>query len=106
MSEALSEVPLATWRPYLRWHLLRQSAPFLHASVLDENFRFYGATLRGQQRLRPREIRAIEQINYRLGEPRGRLFSARSQGTHAGAGRTATRGAAPAHRALAVAGRG
>lgn len=74
MSEALSEVPLATWRSYLRWQLLRQSAPFLHEAILDENFRFYGATLRGQQRLRPREIRAIEQLNYRLGEPLGRLF--------------------------------
>lgn len=74
MAQGLAQWRLSTWRAYLRWQLLRQSAPFLHAEMVDESFRFYGATLRGQKRLRPREIRAIEQMNLRLGEPLGRLF--------------------------------
>ena len=74
VAQGIAQWPLASWRAYLRWQLLRHSAPFLHGAMVDESFRFYGATLRGQKRLRPREIRAIEQMNQRLGEPLGQLF--------------------------------
>ena len=77
MDEALADTPVATWQAYLRWHLLRDAAPYLGKAFVQENFRFYGQALRGQKELKPRAERAIDQMNGILGEPLGRLFVAR-----------------------------
>ena len=77
MDKALSDTPVATWKAYLRWNLLRDAAPFLTRAFVEENFRFYGQVLRGQKEQKPREERAIDQMNAILGEPLGRLFVAR-----------------------------
>jgi putative endopeptidase len=77
MDKALVDTPVATWRAYLRWNLLRDAAPNLSKAFVDENFRFYAQTLRGQKELRPRDERTIEQMNFLLGEPLGQLFVAR-----------------------------
>jgi putative endopeptidase len=74
--KALHDVPVETWQAYLRWHLLRQSAPNLSRAFADESFRFYGTVLRGQREQRPRDERTIEQMNGILGQPLGRLFVA------------------------------
>ncbi len=74
MDKALADTPVATWRAYLRWNLLRGAAPHLSKAFVDENFRFYAQTLRGQKTLRPRDERTIEQMNFLLGEPLGQLF--------------------------------
>jgi len=74
---ALNDVPVSTWQAYLRWHLLRQSAPNLPRAFADESFRFYGTVLRGQKAQRPRDQRTVEQMNGLLGEPLGRLFVAK-----------------------------
>jgi putative endopeptidase len=77
MDAALADTPVATWQAYLRWNLLRDAAPYLSKSFVEENFRFYGQVLRGQKEQKPREERAIDQMNLLLGEPLGRLFVAR-----------------------------
>lgn len=77
MDKALSDTPVGTWKAYLRWNLLRDAAPFLSMAFVEENFRFYGQVLRGQKEQKPREERAIDQMNAILGEPLGRLFVAR-----------------------------
>jgi putative endopeptidase len=77
MDAALADVPVDTWKAYLRWNVLRDTAPFLSKDFVDENFRFYSQVLRGQKEMKPREERAIDQMNARLGEPLGQLFVAR-----------------------------
>jgi putative endopeptidase len=77
MDAALADVPVDTWKAYLRWSVLRDASPFLSKAFVDENFRFYSQVLRGQKEMKPREERAIDQMNARLGEPLGQLFVAR-----------------------------
>lgn len=43
----LTRVPLAAWKTYLRWHLVRATAPLLSQPFVDANFDFYGKTLTG-----------------------------------------------------------
>ena len=76
MDQALANESMQTWRAYLKWNLLRTTAPMLTEALLNENFDFYSRTLRGQQALKPRDVRAIEQINTMMGDPLGQLFVA------------------------------
>jgi putative endopeptidase len=78
MDRALTDTPIATWKAYLRWHLLRQAAPYLSKAFVDEDFAFNGAILNGAKELRPRWKRVIDQVNGALGEALGEQFVARS----------------------------
>jgi putative endopeptidase len=70
----LTERPMADWQAYLRWHLLRASAPYLHAAAEDESFAFYGKVLSEQQQQEPRWQRAAKIIDGEIGEALGQLF--------------------------------
>src|SRR5262249_53922600 len=54
LDQMLQERPLSQWKIYLRWHLLRTTAPYLHYEAEQENFDFYGTQLRGQPEPEPR----------------------------------------------------
>jgi putative endopeptidase len=66
--------PLDEWKTYLRWHLVRSAAPFLHTAAEEESFAFYGTTLRGQPAQEPRWQRAGKVIDSEIGEALGQLF--------------------------------
>ncbi len=74
MNEELDKESLADWKTYLRWHLVHADAPFLSAALLNENFAFYGKTLRGQQELQPRWKRCTENVDDDLGEALGQVY--------------------------------
>jgi putative endopeptidase len=74
MSEELGKESLADWKTYLRWHLVHGDAPFLSTALLNENFAFYGKTLRGQQELQPRWKRCTENVDDDLGEALGQAY--------------------------------
>jgi endothelin-converting enzyme/putative endopeptidase len=74
MNEELEKESLADWKTYLRWHLVHADAPFLSAAFLNENFAFYGKTLRGQQLLQPRWKRCTEYVDDDLGEALGQVY--------------------------------
>ena len=74
MNETLEKASLADWKTYLRWHLVHADAPFLSAAFLNENFAFYGKTLRGQQELKPRWKRCTEYVDDYLGEALGQVY--------------------------------
>lgn len=65
---------LSEWKTYLRWHVLRSSASFLHSAAENESFRFYGTVLRGQPSQEPRWQRAAKVIDVNLGEAVGQLY--------------------------------
>ena len=78
MNAALGDVPVATWRSYLRWHLGNAYAPYLSDKFVNHNFAFYGKTLQGAQELRPRWKRAIDQTSGSLGEALGQVYVERA----------------------------
>src|SRR6202167_1434320 len=73
MNEELGKESLADWKVYLRWHLVHTDAPFLSSVFLNENFAFYGKTLRGQQELQPRWKRCTQSVDGDLGEALGQV---------------------------------
>ena len=74
MNEQLEKEGLADWKVYMRWHLVHADAPFLSSTFLNENFAFYGKTLRGQQELQPRWKRCTEYVDDDLGEALGQVY--------------------------------
>ena len=74
MNEELNKESVADWKTYLRWHLVHASAPDLSSAFLNENFAFYGKTLRGQQELKPRWKRCTEYVDDYLGEALGQAY--------------------------------
>ena len=74
LNTLLVEKPLTAWKTYLRWHVIRSVAPWLHAAAAQESFAFYGTTLRGQLTQEPRWQRASKLVDANLGEALGALF--------------------------------
>ena len=61
-------------RAYLRWHVLHANAFILSKAFVDENFRFYSATLQGIQEQRPRWKRCVSYVDGDLGEALGQAY--------------------------------
>jgi putative endopeptidase len=70
----LADVPVATWQAYLRYQTIDNAAPFLADAYAQENFSFYGKTLRGQQEMQPRWKRVLNTINGQMGEALGQEY--------------------------------
>jgi putative endopeptidase len=77
LASLLKTRPMADWKVYLRWHLLRSTAPYLSRAFEDEQFAFYGKTLRGQEKQEPRWQRAAKTIDGAIGEAMGELYVAK-----------------------------
>ena len=76
-NKVLRETSLNVWKAYFRWHLLSDFAPYLNKSFVDENFSFYGTTLRGIEQDEPRWKRGIRLLDQAVGESLGRLYVAK-----------------------------
>jgi putative endopeptidase len=74
MSGVLNKENLADWKTYLRWHLVHADAQHLSSAFVNENFAFYGKTLRGQQEIQPRWKRCTEAVDDYLGEALGQAY--------------------------------
>jgi putative endopeptidase len=74
LNEEIARENLADWKVYLRWHLVHANAPFLSSTLVNENFAFYGKTLRGQQELQPRWKRCTQNVDNDLGEALGQVY--------------------------------
>ncbi len=66
--------PLASWKAYLRWHLLGSAAPHLSAPFVKERFAFYEQYLGGAKEMKPRWKRCVESTDAELGEALGRKY--------------------------------
>jgi len=73
-AEAIQGESLDDWKLYLTWNVLRDRAPLLSRSFVEENFDFYGKTLSGTPELRPRWKRGVAQVEGALGEAAGKLY--------------------------------
>ncbi len=66
--------PVSTWKTYLTWHLLHSAANLLPKRFEEENFDFYGRTLRGVPRQEERWKRVLGATDQALGEALGQLY--------------------------------
>ena len=78
LDREIKERPLNDWKMYLRWHVLRASAPYLYSSIEKEWFGFYGTVLSGQPAQEPRWQRAARVIDSHIGEALGQLYVERN----------------------------
>jgi predicted metalloendopeptidase len=75
-AKLLDSVPLSTWKLYFKWHLIGAFAPYLDKTFVEQNFDFYGKTLRGIPEDRLRWKRGVELVEGSIGEALGRIYAA------------------------------
>ncbi|MEY3371904.1 MAG: hypothetical protein RLZZ537_372 [Pseudomonadota bacterium] len=69
-----ASVPMDDWKAYLRFHTVDGLAPYLSKAFADQNFAFYGKTLRGQEEQKDRWKRVLDTVNGTAGEALGQLY--------------------------------
>lgn len=65
---------VASWKAYMRWMLLRGAAGQLSTEIETANWQFYGKTLTGALKQRPRHEKALQVVNGTVGEALGKLY--------------------------------
>jgi putative endopeptidase len=73
----LASAPIAQWQAYLRFHAIDGSASLLSQDFQDARFAFYGQTLSGQPKQKPRWKRTLDAVNNGMGEALGQLYVAK-----------------------------
>ncbi|MDJ0928905.1 MAG: M13 family metallopeptidase [Gammaproteobacteria bacterium] len=74
LGELIRNIPMADWREYLRFKLLKAYARYLGPAIADEDFDFQRRVLRGQEEERPRWKRGVRLVNAALGEMVGEAY--------------------------------
>ena len=74
MNALLAAADLDTWKAYLRWNLINNFSPYLSEAFVDQDFEFYGKTLRGTEELQPRWKRVVARTSSSLGEALGQVY--------------------------------
>ncbi len=67
-------VPLDTWKDYLKFHFISDSAPYLTKPFDEANFEMFGKTLSGQPEQRERWKRGVQLLNRSMGEAVGEIY--------------------------------
>ncbi|PYL08435.1 MAG: hypothetical protein DME34_04640 [Verrucomicrobia bacterium] len=71
-----ASTPIEDWKTYLRWHLIRATAPELSQNFVNEDYNFNQATLRGTKQIKPRWKRVVTSEDGEIGEALGKLYVA------------------------------
>ena len=74
VSQMLADVPVGTWKSYLRFRTVDRASPFLSNAFVQQNYDFYGKTLRGQKEIQPRWKRTLATIGGQTGEALGQMY--------------------------------
>jgi putative endopeptidase len=74
LNSQFKTTPLADWKNYLKFHLVRGLARYMDDKTYLESFAFYSTTLRGVKEPKPRWKRVVEQTNGSLGELLGQVY--------------------------------
>ncbi|HXJ31614.1 MAG TPA: M13 family metallopeptidase [Gemmatimonadales bacterium] len=73
LDSLIAAAPVADWRAYLRWHVVRDAAPWLSSAFVNEAFTFQKA-LSGQREQQPRWKRCVAATSGALGDPLGAAY--------------------------------
>jgi putative endopeptidase len=71
VSAMMTEVPVADWKTYLRWHVVDAASPWLNSAFVAENFHFRGEVMTGAKQIQPRWKRALRATDRNLGDALG-----------------------------------
>ncbi|MFT4694006.1 MAG: putative endopeptidase [Francisella sp.] len=77
LGNLLDNIPLDVWKTYLKYELINSYSPALSKSFYDLNFDFYGKSLTGLEKDKPRNEKATMLVNSSLGEAFGKLYVAK-----------------------------
>src|SRR5258706_9171245 len=69
----LSAVPLDTWKAYLQWAIIKNTAAYLSSDFVNRQFQF-SQVLSGQKQITPRWQRMSGMVDNNLGELLGQLY--------------------------------
>lgn len=74
LGTALTTVPLAEWKSYLKFKLIDDLAPYLSNNFVTAHFEFHNRDLAGQQEMRPRWKRGVTAVNDAMGDLLGQRY--------------------------------
>jgi putative endopeptidase len=74
LQNILAENNISDWKAYLRWSALNGATDYLSDELEKANWDFYSQTLRGAKEQRPKEERALQTLNWTIGEALGKLY--------------------------------
>lgn len=74
LEDIFKQNKIEDWKAYMKWTTLNRSAGLLSTEIENANFDFYGKTLTGAIKQRPREERALQTVNGTVGEALGKLY--------------------------------
>jgi len=70
----LAENNVSDWKAYLRWSAFNRAASYLTDDLEKANWDFYSKTLTGAKKQRPKDERALQTLNWTIGEALGKLY--------------------------------
>ena len=76
-AKLVASEPLAVWKDYLAFHVIKDAAPYLSKAFVEEDFAFNGPILSGTPALKDRWKRGVDGVNGALGEAVGELYAAK-----------------------------
>jgi putative endopeptidase len=74
LNELLQSVPIADWKTYLHFHLVKNAARLLSRDFVNASFEYNGKILHGQKKLKERWERNYTVVDENLGEALGQLY--------------------------------
>jgi putative endopeptidase len=74
LEKTFTDKKVEAWKEYLKWSALNKAASTLSTDIENANFDFYGKTLTGALKQRPREEMALQVVNGTTGEALGKLY--------------------------------
>jgi putative endopeptidase len=74
VGKMLGDVPVDTWKSYLRFHTVDEASPYLSDAFVQENYDFYNRTMRGQKEQKERGKRVLKSIDGNVGEALGQMY--------------------------------
>ena len=70
----VADTDLDTWKTYLTWSAINNTADRLTSDIDEQNFQFYGKVLSGTEEQRPDWRRAVSTVDGLLGEVVGKVY--------------------------------
>ncbi|QBG37175.1 M13 family metallopeptidase [Litorilituus sediminis] len=74
LNDIIKDTSLDTWKTFLRWGVVNSNASRLTQAIDEQNFEFYGKTLRGVKAQQPMWRRGVNVVNANIGEVVGKVY--------------------------------
>ncbi len=74
LGKILNKYSINQWKSYCKWNLVNAFASDLSKEFVDQDFDFYGTTMSGVTKQKPRWEKIVKQTNRNLGELIGQIY--------------------------------